>query len=167
MVVNLVWSMKTRYLFENHGQFQPTTMIFTMHSTEFCVRIIVFIHLVKVNSLRRLRSILTAWSNISTTLIIGFVNQYTAIMLLLLLSVSIVHVIPQPFTARQNNLVTCVVIITFAFHILRLILVPRPSGPWRTRAPRFLYARSSRRAVASHRKNGKPRQRHKGWLSPQ
>ena len=150
MVVNLVWSMKTRFQFENHGQFQPTTMNFSMHSTEFYVRITVSTLHVKVNTLRRLRNIPTVWLSIFTTLMLKYAVTHVAVKsLLLLLSVLIIHVPPQPISARHillTQLLIILVVIT-AFHILQE-LRPLPSGPCRTK---FRYALSSNRRACRRR----------------
>ena len=141
MVVNLVWSTITRSQFVSLGQFQPTTMNFSMHSTEFYVRITMFTLHVKVNTLRRLRNIPTVWLSISTTLMLRYAVTHVAVKsLLLLLSVLIIHVLPQPISARHillTQLLIITVVIT-AFHFLRGIR-PLPSGPCRTK---FRYALS-------------------------
>ena len=164
MVVNLVWSMKTRFLFVNLGQFQPTTMNFSMHLTEFCVRTIVFIHLVKASLLRRLRNIPIVWSSIFITHMSEFANQLTAVILLLLQFVLIIHIMPQPFLARYNCLITLVVVITFAFHTRRQHHILRPSGPWRSRCHRVL---SSRQVVVCRKGDGRPRPKQRSWPSQQ
>ena len=121
--------------------FNQQPWIFSMHSTEFYVRTIVFIHLVKASSPRWLKSTQTVWLSIFITLMLRYAVTHVAVKsLLLLLSVSIIHVLPQPISARHillTQLLIIIVVIT-AFHFLREIR-PLPSGPCRTK---FRYALS-------------------------